>query len=108
MTDLSLPLTCRRARRVSRRFARVGVGIPAARLQAIAAGAPVAFDELTNFNFALLAIETEREERLARFRQVLHRGLRWLVSIGVMLAGFGMLLCLFLAMISLALQDSPY
>lgn len=108
MTDTSFPLTCRSARRVSRRFARVGVEIPATRLQAIAAGARLTSVELTDFSFALLATETEREERLAKFRRARHRSLRWLMSIGVMLAGFGMLLCLFLAIVGLALHQSPY
>lgn len=102
------PLTRARARRISRSFARVGVGIPALRLQAIAAGAPVAAGELTDFAFALVATETEREGRRAKLRQGRRRGIRWLISIGVTLAGLGVLSCVFLAIVSLALHTSPY
>lgn len=78
------------------------------RLQAIVAGTPIAYEELTDFSFALAAIETLREQRLARLRYGRQCGVRWLIFAGVTLAGFSVLSCVFLAIISLALHESPY
>lgn len=102
------PLTCRRARRISGRFARVGVGIPAAHLQAIAAGAPLRSKELTDFNFALIAAETMRRDLRAKLRKRRHRGIQCLIFIGATLAGYVVLACALVAILSLALHASPY
>jgi hypothetical protein len=45
----------RQARRLSRRFARVGVSTPPRRLQQMLAGAPVTYEEVADVNFALIA-----------------------------------------------------
>lgn len=52
---------------MSRRFACVGVGIPAARLHEIAMSDSATDDELTDVNFAFAATQILREERRAKF-----------------------------------------
>lgn len=100
-------LSRRRARRMSRRFAGVGVGIPAARLQQIAAGAPFAFDELVDVNFALCATEIKRQERRAKLKRGRHRATHWLIVAGLVLAALNLLLCMAYLFIILALHESP-
>jgi hypothetical protein len=92
---------------MSRRFAGVGVGIPAMRLREIAAGAPVADDELADVNFALAATEIKREERLAKFVRTQRRGMRWLIVAGLVLAALNFLVCM-AYIFSLALHASPF
>lgn len=64
MTDRSL--TRGQARRMSRDFARVGVGLSADRLREISAGASADDDELASIDFALLATGIAHEERQQR------------------------------------------
>ncbi|GFG75858.1 hypothetical protein [Mycobacterium botniense] len=101
-------LTRRRARRMSRRFADVGIGIPAARLQAIAAGAPVASDELVDVHFALVATEITRQQRLAKLQQMRRRAIRGLLLAGLVLVALNLLLCMACLFISLTLHGSPF
>jgi hypothetical protein len=96
------------ARRMSRRFAGVGVGIPAVRLQEIAAGAPVAGDELADVNFALAATELKREARLATFQRGRRRCMRWLIASGMVLVVLNLLLCVACIFFSLAQHTSPF
>ncbi|MBV9319606.1 MAG: hypothetical protein JO106_06795 [Mycobacterium sp.] len=91
---------------MSRRFAEVGVGIPAARLQQIAAGAPFASDELVDVNFALCATEIKRQERRAKLKRSQRRATQWLIVAGLVLAALNLLLCMAYVFISLALHES--
>ena len=84
----------RQARRMSRRFAGVGVGIPPARLQEIAAGAPASDDESANVKFALAATEIQREARLAKFAQRRRRCVWWLIVAGLVLVALNSLVCM--------------
>lgn len=93
---------------MSRRFADVGVGIPAARLREIAAGAPSASDELVNINFALAATEIKREERIAKFKRRRRRAIYWLLVAGMVLAALNLLFCMTYVFVILALHDSPW
>ena len=101
-------LACRKARRTSRQFAGVGVGIPAARLREIASGAQVDTDEWVDVIFGLTASEIKREERLAKFARVRRRGVRWLIVAGMVLAGLNVLVCMAFMLFTLALHVSPY
>ena len=91
---------------MSRRFADVGVGIPAARLQQLAAGAPFASDELVDVNFALCATEIKRQERRAKWKRSQRRATQWLIVAGLVLAALNLLLCMAYVFISLALHES--
>lgn len=93
---------------MSRRFADVGVGIPAARLQEIAAGAPHSSDELVDVNFALAATEMKRQERRAKFKRNQRRALYWFIVGGMVLAALNLLLCMTYGFIVLALHESPW
>jgi hypothetical protein len=99
-------LSRRRARRMSRRFAGVGVGIPPARLQQIAAGAPFGSDELFDVRFALCATELKRQERRARLERCRRRAVHCLIVAGLILAALNLLLCMAYVFVSLALHES--
>jgi hypothetical protein len=93
---------------MSRRFADVGVGIPAARLQAIAAGAPMTSNEVLDVQFALAVSEIQREQRLARFHRTRRRGIQCLLVAGLMLAALNLLLCMAYVFVSLVLHEPPF
>jgi hypothetical protein len=82
------------ARRMSRRFAGVGVGVPAAHLRAMAAGTPFPEDELADVSFALAATEMRREERHAKFARTRRRGTQWLLVAGLVLLMLNLLICI--------------
>ncbi len=93
---------------MSRRFAGVGVPIPATRLREIVAGAPVADDELADVNFALTASEIKRAERHAKFERSHRRGIRWLIAAGLVLVVLNALLCMAYLLFTLAQHASPF
>lgn len=93
---------------MSRRFAGVGVGIPAARLQEITAGAPAADDELADFAFAVAATEIQREERLAKFERSRRRCIWWLIVSGMVLVALNLLVCVACIFFILAEHASPF
>jgi hypothetical protein len=92
---------------MSRRFAGVGVSIPAARLRAITAGAPFVPDEFVDFNFAVAAFEMNREQRLARVKRSRRRVMHWLLVGGLFLAALNLLICMAYTFITLALHETP-
>lgn len=96
-----------RARRISRSFAGVGVGIPARRLREIAAGLPIASDEVTDVNFALVAARIKHDERLAKLKRSRRRGVRWLMVGGMVLVALNLLLCM-AYVLSLAMHASAF
>ncbi|KAA8967073.1 MAG: hypothetical protein F6Q13_06740 [Mycobacterium sp.] len=93
---------------MSRRFADVGVGISAARLREIAAGAPPASEELIDVNFALAVTEMKRRERVARFKRSRRRAAHWLILAGMVLAALNLLLCMTYGFVTLVLHESPW
>lgn len=93
---------------MSRRFADVGVCIPAARLREITAGAPFRCNESVDVNFALAATEIKREQRLARARRARYRAIHALIVAGLVLAALNLLICIGYAFISLALHERPF
>ena len=98
----------RQARRMSRRFAGVGVPIAPARLREMAAGAPVADDELTDVSFALAATEIEREQRHAKFVRGRRCAVRWLIVAGMVMVLLNLLICMAYGMLTLAQHTSSY
>jgi hypothetical protein len=64
---------------MSRRFAEVGVRIPASRLQELAAGEAATDGERIDVTFALAACEIERENLSTRMTRARRRCGRWLL-----------------------------
>lgn len=91
----------RHTRRLSRRFAGVGVEIAPERLAQIAAGSPVTDDEKTDVCFALAATEMAREQRVAKLARRQRRGLHALLVAGLVLVMLNFLLCMAYAFFSL-------
>ncbi|MBU9762629.1 hypothetical protein FR943_02015 [Mycobacterium sp. TNTM28] len=100
-------LSRRQARRMSRRFAGVGVGIAAARLREISAGAPAAESELTDVEFAFVAGEFMDDERHAKHKRGKQRFTSWFVVAAMTLVVLGSLLCTVVLLLSLMLRTSP-
>jgi hypothetical protein len=92
------------ARRLSRRFAQVGVDTAPQRLQQMVAGAPVADDEVTNVHFALIATRIKRDERVAKFGRLQRRGARLLILLGLILVTLNFLCCIAYLLVSLTQQ----
>jgi hypothetical protein len=101
-------LNRRRARRISRHFAEVGVEIPAARLQQIAAGVPAAEDELSDVRFAFIATEIQRSDRRAKLRHAKRHAMHWLIVAGMVLAALNVLACMAYLFFSFAQHTSPF
>ena len=97
----------RQARRLSRRFARVGVSTPPDRLRVMLAGSPVAYAEVADFNFALIATRLKREQFSARVQRMKRRGTRSLLFVGLVLVTLNFLFCMAYALFSLTLEASP-
>jgi hypothetical protein len=97
----------RRARRLCHRFARVGVHTAPERLRQMAAGAPVADNEVTDVNFALIAIELNREARAAKYKRLKRRGTRSLIFAGLILVVLNFLFCIAYVLLNLAQQGAP-
>ena len=93
---------------MSRHFAGVGVGIPAARLREIASGAPVDSDEWVDVMFGLAASEIKREERLAKIARSRRRGTHWLIVAGMGLVALNALLCMACALFAFMQHASPF
>jgi hypothetical protein len=97
----------RQARRLSRRFARVGVNTPPHRLQQMLAGLYVTADEVADVNFAFIATQLKREELVAKFERLKRRGARSLIFVGLVLVTLNFLFCMAYALFSLTLETSP-
>ena len=93
---------------MSRRFARVGVGIPPARLREIDGGAVTVPDEMVNVEFALVATALQHEKRVARFERSKRRGIQWLIVTGLMVAALNLLVCMIYVFISVLLHELPF
>jgi hypothetical protein len=97
----------RQARRLSRRFARVGVTTSPDRLRHMLAGSPVACAEVADFNFALIATQFRRDQFSAKIRRLKRRGTRSLLVVGMVLVTLNFLFCLAYALFSLTLEAAP-
>ena len=100
-------LSRRQARRLSRRFSRVGVDTPPERLRQMLAGVPVAAGEATDLNFAVIATRLRREQLSAKFKRLKRRGARSLLFIGLVLVTLNFLFCMAYALFSLTLEAAP-
>jgi hypothetical protein len=96
----------RRARRLSRCFARVGVNTSPERLQEMLAGMPVTDDEVTDVNFALIATRCNREARVAKYKRLQRRCTRSLMFAGLILVVLNFLVCIGYVLFSLSQQAS--
>jgi hypothetical protein len=94
----------RRARRMCRSFADVGVDTGPVRLQQMLAGMPVSDDEVTDVNFALIATQIKRDERNAKLRQLQRQGARTLMFAGMILLVLNFLFCLAYVLLNLTDQ----
>jgi hypothetical protein len=101
-------LSRRRARRMSRSFAGVGVTIDPLRLRQIAAGAVFASGELAEVKFALIATETLREERHAKFVRGRRRCVHWLLVAGLIVAGLNLLISVAYVIFMVMQQSNTY
>ena len=97
----------RQARRLSRRFARVGVNTPPQRLRQMLAGAPVSANEVADVNFAFIATRLKREQRGSKFKRLKRRGARSLIFVGLVLVTLNFLFCMAYALFSLTLETAP-
>jgi len=97
----------RQARRLSRRFARVGVTTSPDRLRHMLAGSPVARAEVADFTFALIATQFRRDQFSAKMRRLKRRGTRSLLFVGMVLITLNFLFCMAYALFSLTLEASP-
>ena len=71
------------------------------------AGLPVAASEVTDVNFALIAIQLKREQLIAKFERLKRRGARSLIFVGLVLVTLNFLLCMAYALFSLTLEAPP-
>ncbi|MEC4762586.1 hypothetical protein [Mycobacterium sherrisii] len=94
----------RRARRMCRSFADVGVDTGPVRLQQMLAGMPVSDEEVTDVNFALIATRIKRDERNAKLRQLQRQGTRSLMFAGMILLVLNFLFCLAYVILNLTDQ----
>ncbi|MGA9492356.1 MAG: hypothetical protein WBV80_19175 [Mycobacterium sp.] len=97
----------RQARRLSRRFARVGVTTPPDRLRMMLAGSPAAYAEVADFHFASIATQFKREQFSARLRRLKRRSTRSLLFLGLVLVTLNFLFCMAWALFSLTLEAAP-
>lgn len=98
----------RRLRRLSRRFAAVGVAVSAARLAEIAGGRPATEAELIDVAFAETAIRIRRDQirdqRVRAGRRCVHSA----VVLAASIAALGVLLSLGLVFFLMAEHVSPF
>ena len=72
------------------------------------AGVPVADAEVTDVNFALIAMRLNREARAAKFKRLKRRSTRSLLFAGLVLVVLNFLFCLAYVLLNLAQQATPY
>ena len=71
------------------------------------AGVPVAYDEVTDVNFALIAMQLNREARGAKLKRLKQRGTRSLLFVGLVLVVLNFLFCVAYVLLNLAQQATP-
>ena len=97
----------RQARRLSRRFAGVGVNTPPDRLRQMLAGVPFAYAEVADVNFAFIAMQLKHEQLVAKYKRLKRRGARSLIFVGLVLVTLNFLFCMAYALFSLTLEAAP-
>ncbi|MCA2244317.1 MULTISPECIES: hypothetical protein [Mycobacterium] len=85
----------------------MGVRTAPERLREMVAGAPLAAHELINVNFALIAIQLDRESRAARYKRLKQRGTRSLMFAGLVMVVLNFLVCMAYVLLNLAEQSAP-
>jgi len=95
-------------RRLSRRFATVGVDISPARLREIADGYPATDSEVVDVNFALVITATLSGERRANRVRARRRVLHWLTVAGAILIALNLLACLGFVLFLLVQHPQTY
>ena len=95
-------------RRLSRRFATVGVDISPGRLREIADGHPATDSEIINVNFALVVTSTLSDERRAKHVRARRRVVHWLTVAGAILIALNLLACLGFVLFLLAQHPQTY
>jgi hypothetical protein len=71
------------------------------------AGAPAAYAEVADFNFALIATQLKREQLAAKIVRLKRRGARLLIFVGLVVVTLNFLFCMAYALFSLTLDASP-
>jgi hypothetical protein len=71
------------------------------------AGAPAAYAEVADFNFALIATQLKREQLAAKIVRLKRRGTRLLIFVGLVVVTLNFLFCMAYALFSLTLDASP-
>jgi len=71
------------------------------------AGIPVADDEVTDVNFALIAMQLHREARGAKLKHLKRQGARSLIFAGLVLVVLNFLFCVAYVLLNLAQQATP-
>lgn len=97
----------RQARRLSRRFAVVGVHIPPTRLQQLVAGTQVADRELTDVNFALIATHYLQEKKAAKTKHMQRRCRHAVICAGLILVALNFLFCIAYLFFTLTQHAAP-
>ena len=93
---------------MSRRFAEVGVRIPASRLEALAAGAAATDSERIDVSFALTACEFRRENFSAKMTRARRRCARWLLVATMTIVAMMALACVAYLFIGMAAHLPPF
>lgn len=84
------------------------MGITAARLRAIAAGAPADAAERADVEFAYVASELRHDERIARLKRGKRQCMNCLVIAGVCVLLLVSMVCMVVLMFSLMLHTPPF
>jgi hypothetical protein len=71
------------------------------------AGAPSAYGELADVNFAFIAMQLKREQLVAKYKRLKRRGARSLIFVGLVLVTLNFLFCMAYALFSLTLEAAP-
>jgi hypothetical protein len=71
------------------------------------AGAPATDYEVTDVNFALIAMELDREARIARYKRLKRRSTRSLIFAGLVLVVLNFLFCMAYVLLNLVQQATP-
>lgn len=102
------PVGRRRLRRLSRRYAAVGVSVPAARLRQIARGCPATETEMVDIAFAEAAIGIQGDQRHDKRVRARRRCVHSVIVAGAVVVALILLICLALAFFMLAEHTSPF
>lgn len=88
-------------------FQRVGVRTAPERVREMLAGAPLTAHEVVDVNFALIALQFDREARAARFKRLKRQGTRSMIFAGLVLVVLNFLMCMAYVVLNLAEQGAP-